>query len=92
MKTLFLLIARHDAKPVLPLSVVCADYFSHLTPTKFLEKVRAGEIRLPLVRLEQSQKSAKGVALDDLASYLDEQIEAARKDLRQLSVSLRHDQ
>lgn len=85
MKTLFLLIARHEAKPVLPISVVCADYFSHLTPTKFLEKVRTGEIRLPLVRLEQSQKSAKGVALDDLATYLDEQIETARRDLNELT-------
>jgi hypothetical protein len=63
---------------------VCRDYFSHLTPTKFIEKVRAGEIGLPLVRLEKSQKSAKGVALNDLAVYLDNQITAARNDLKQL--------
>jgi hypothetical protein len=34
-----------------------------------LQKVRAGEIKLPLVRLEKSQKAAKGVSLNDLATY-----------------------
>lgn len=85
MNTTFLLMARYEGLPVIPLDKVCADFFSHLTPTKFVEKVRAGEIGLPLVRLEKSQKAAKGVPLNDLAEYLDAQIESAKRDLRELT-------
>jgi hypothetical protein len=81
MNTTFLLMAQYNGKAIIPLELVCRDYFSHLTPTKFLQKVRSGEIKLPLVRLEQSKKSARGVALQDLAQYLDEKIEAARHDM-----------
>lgn len=84
MNTTFLLMAQYNASAVIPVETVCRDYFSHLTPTKFVEKVRAGEISLPLVRLEKSQKAAKGVALNDLATYLDGQIAAARKDMTEL--------
>jgi Pyocin activator protein PrtN len=44
----------------------------------------AGEIDLPIVRMESSQKSAKGVHVHDLAAYLDKQVEAARKECEQL--------
>lgn len=81
MNTTFLLMAQYNGSAIIPLDAVCRDYFSHLTPTKFVEKVRAGEIGLPLVRLEKSQKAAKGVALNDLADYLDVQIAAARRDM-----------
>jgi hypothetical protein len=85
MKTTFLLMARYEGLAIIPVGNVCADYFPHLTPTRFVEKVRTGEIRLPLVRLEKSQKAAKGIALTDLAAYLDAQIESARRDLRALT-------
>lgn len=85
MNTLFMLMARHNSLPLIPIETVCRDYFSHLTPTKFIEKVRAGEIKLPLVRLEKSQKAAKGVSLNDLAAYLDGQIAAAQRDLKELT-------
>jgi hypothetical protein len=85
MNTTFLLMAQYNGKVIIPVDTLCRDYFSHLTPTKFIEKVRAGEIKLPLVRLEKSQKAAKGVSLNDLATYLDDQIAAARKDLRELT-------
>ena len=84
MNTLFLLMAQYDAKVIIPIEIVCRDYFSHLTPTMFMRKVGAGELRLPLVRMEQSQKAAKGVHLADLARYLDERAEAARKECKQL--------
>lgn len=80
MNTTFLLMARYEGLPVIPADRVCADFFSPLTPKKFIEKIRAGEIKLPLVRLERSQKAAKGVALNDLAAYLDAQIAEARHD------------
>lgn len=81
MNTAFLLMAQYDAKVVIPIQDVCRDYFSHLTPAKFVEKVRGGEIKLPLVRIGSGQKAARGVALADLAVYLDNQITAARRDL-----------
>lgn len=81
MKTLLLLAARYDGKPIIPLSTVCKDYFSHLNETQFLRKVGNGEIRIPVVRAEQSQKSAKGVHLEDLARYLDERTAIARREV-----------
>lgn len=85
MKTAFMLLARYDGLPVIPIDVVCRDFFSHLTPEKFLRKVLANEIGLPVVRIEGSQKAARGVPLNDLADYLDKQIAAARKEQTQLA-------
>lgn len=73
MNTLFLLTAQHSGLAIVPLETVCKDYFQHLTPEKMLRKVMAGEIDLPITRIEGSQKAAKGVHLQDLANYLDEQ-------------------
>ncbi len=87
MNTLFLLMARYNGLPVIPVDVVCKDYFAHLTPEKFLRKVLAAEISLPIVRMESSQKCAKSVPINDLAAYLDKQIEAARKECEQLRLS-----
>jgi hypothetical protein len=84
MNTVFLLMARYNALPVIPLDVVCADFFQHLTPDKLQRKVLAGEIDLPIVRIESSQKCAKGVHVNDLAQYLDRQTELARKERDQL--------
>lgn len=84
MKTDFMLLARYDGLPIIPIETVCQDYFSHLTPEKFLRKVASGEISLPVVRVEGSQKTAKGVPINDLAAYLDKQIAAARKECESL--------
>ncbi|MNV08397.1 Pyocin activator protein PrtN [compost metagenome] len=85
MKTLFLLMAQYDGQTIIPLSQVCKDYFTHLTTDMFQRKVMAGQIRIPITRLEPSQKSAKGVHITDLAAYLDLQREAAVKELNQLN-------
>jgi hypothetical protein len=84
MNTAFLLMARYDGLPIIPVDVVCRDYFQHLTVDKFLRKVLSGEISIPVVRIENSQKSTKGVSISDLAAYLDKQIEVARKECEQL--------
>lgn len=84
MNTAFILMAQYGPRAVIPVDLVCRDYFSHLRPEELIRKVSAGEIVLPLVRIEASQKSAKGVGLMDLAAYLDRQMEAARKECRQL--------
>ena len=85
MNTAFLLMARYEGLAVIPVDVVCRDYFSQFTPTKFIEKVRAGEIKLPLVRLGPGQKAAKGIPLNDLAAFIDAEITAARRDLAQMA-------
>lgn len=78
MKTVFLLMAQYDGLVIIPLERLCADYFTHLTPDKFKLKVARGDIDLPLVQLEPSQKSARGVHLTDLAAYIDRQREVAK--------------
>jgi Pyocin activator protein PrtN len=71
MNTTFLLVAQYSGAAVIPVETVCQDYFSHLTPEKFVRKCLAGEIDLPIVQMEKSQKSMRGVPLTDLAAYLD---------------------
>lgn len=85
MKTLFLLMAQYNGQTIISLNQVCEDYFTHLTTDMFQRKVMAGQIRIPITRLESSQKSAKGVHITDLAAYLDTQREAAVKELNQLN-------
>ena len=50
----------------------------------FQRKALAGHIQIPITRLEQSQKSAKGVHIQDLAAWLDKQRAAAVKECLQL--------
>jgi predicted DNA-binding transcriptional regulator AlpA len=84
MNTAFLLMAQYGARAIIPLERVCADYFSHLTPAKLRLKVDVGEIDLPLIRVDDSEKAASAVYLMDLAAYLDAQREKAKSEqLRQ---------
>lgn len=84
MNTAFLLMAQYDGAAVIPIDRVARDYFSHLTPEKLVRKISAGAIALPLIRIEASERCAKGVHLTDLARWIDERAEAARKECRQL--------
>ncbi|CUI01133.1 MULTISPECIES: pyocin activator PrtN family protein [Leisingera] len=84
MNTAFLLMAQYNGRAVIPADVVVQDYFQHLTLPKFLRKVNEGQIALPLVSIEASQKSAKGVHLQDLAEYLDRRREEAQRAFRQM--------
>jgi Pyocin activator protein PrtN len=78
-------MAQYDARPVIPLEWVQRDFFNHLDVKKLAAKCTSGEIMLPLVRTDpKSQKSAKGVGIQDLADYLDRCQLAARKELAQL--------
>jgi Pyocin activator protein PrtN len=38
MKTAFMLMAQYDGKVVIPIDVVCRDYFPQFTPTKVRRK------------------------------------------------------
>ncbi|WP_213768979.1 pyocin activator PrtN family protein [Caballeronia sp. dw_19] len=83
MKTVFLLMAQYDARAVIPIDIVCHDYFAPLTTAVLLRKISAREIALPLIRMEKSQKGAKGVHLADLAQYIDDRRAAAVKECAQ---------
>ena len=83
MNTAFMLMAQYEGKAIIPADAVAKDYFS-LTPEKFLRKVSLGEIAIPLVRMEASQKAAKGVHVTDLAAYIDQRRAAAQKELKAL--------
>ncbi|WP_349970908.1 pyocin activator PrtN family protein [Pseudomonas caspiana] len=85
MNTAFILMAQYSGRAIIPLDEVCKDYFTHLTPEMFQRKVLAGQIKIPITRLELSQKSAKGIHITDLAAYLDLQREAAVKECAQLT-------
>ena len=82
--TLFLLMAQYNGMTVVPLDQVCRDFFSHLTVEKLLRKALRGDIPLPIVRIETSQKAQRGVHLVDLAAYIDKRRAAAIKECRQL--------
>jgi hypothetical protein len=78
MNTRFLLMAQYGARAIIPLDDVARDYFS-MTPDKLQRKITSGEIMLPLVRMDaRSQKSARGVHIDDLAAWIDKELDAAK--------------
>ncbi|AWN51775.1 pyocin activator PrtN family protein [Methylobacterium sp. 17Sr1-1] len=83
MVTAFLLLAQYGGAAVISISLVCRDYCSHLTPEVLIRKISVGGIALPLVRIEASQKAAKGVHLVDLARWFDDRVEDARREYRQ---------
>lgn len=85
MNTEFLLMAQYEGRAIIPIDIVCRDYFSHLTPDKFLRKAGGGEIAIPVVRIETSQKAAKGIHISDLAVYLDSRRDAARREMTALA-------
>lgn len=84
LNTAFLLMAQYDGMAVIPLDLVCRDYFQHMTPAQLARKTTAGEIDLPVIRIETSQKAARGVHLQDLADWIDRRREAAQKECDQL--------
>ena len=83
--TLYLLMAQYNGKTVVPIDQVCRDFFGHLTVDKLLRKALRGDVALPIVRIEISQKAQRGVHLTDLAAYIDKRREAALKECRQLT-------
>lgn len=86
MNTAFLLMAQYGAMAIIPIDKVVKDYFPHLSVDKFTRKVALGDIRIPMIRIEAStQKSAKGIHINDLATYLDARRAAAVKEAGQLA-------
>lgn len=71
MNTAFLLMASTTARPSSPSSWSAGLLRHHAHRLK--AKVAKGEINLPLVWMESSKKGARGVHLNDLAAYIDDQ-------------------
>ena len=80
MKTYFALSAQYDGRVFITVDEVARDFFN-LKPPVFLRKVEAGEIKLPIIRMEVSEKSAKGVDVRDLADYVDARRAEAQHDM-----------
>jgi Pyocin activator protein PrtN len=70
LNTAFLLMAQYNGKAVIPLADVRRDYFPHFEVEHLQRKINNGDIRIPVVSIEDSKKSAKGIHLQDLANYL----------------------
>lgn len=85
MKTIFMLMAQYDGLAVIPVEDVCRDYFRHLSAPKFMAKVMAGEIDIPVMHMEGSRKTSKGIHISDLADYLDACRAAALRERRQIT-------
>ena len=83
METAFFLMAQYN-QAIIPVDRLVKDYFSHLTLRTFLRKVDEGQLPLPLIRMEDSQKSSKGVHINDLAKYLDAQRDKAQRTFKQM--------
>lgn len=83
MNTLWMLMGQYEGHPIIPVDVVARDHFE-LDARVFMRKVDDGKILLPVVRMESSNKSAKGVHLHDLAEYIDEKCAAARNKMERM--------
>jgi hypothetical protein len=79
MSTLFFLMGQYGSRAVIPVEEVRRDYFPHLNLVNFIRRCDDGEIGLSLMRAEKSQKSARGVHIQDLANYIDKQRAAVRQ-------------
>lgn len=84
MKTTHILMLQYDGTAIIPARNLAEDYFD-LSEAKFVQKCRAGDIALPLIKLDSSsQKGRVGVHVQDVADFLDRCREEARADLRKL--------
>jgi hypothetical protein len=84
MKTTFLLLAQYETA-VIPLETVCRDYFRHISPEALVRKSLAGEIDLPIMRIEDSQKAARGVHVFDLAAWIDNRRAVAQREIAEVA-------
>lgn len=58
---------------------------AHMSPEVFARRVAAGEVPIPVVRMGDGQKAARGFHLNDLAAYIDQQRAAAVKEFEQIN-------
>ena len=78
MKTVYLLMAQFET-PLIPLKDISATYFG-CSPATAARKASAGTLPVPVMRLGESQKASLVVHINDLAAFIDQQAEHARKE------------
>ncbi|MDO5756193.1 MAG: pyocin activator PrtN family protein [Rhodobacterales bacterium] len=77
--TLMTILAFNEGDPLVDLEKIAIHYFNTAVE-RFMRKVRNGEISLPITEMEPgNRRSRKGVLVTDLANYLHERAEEARK-------------
>ena len=84
MTTIWMLLGMYGGRPIITASEIARDFFQHLSAEKFIRKVDAGEIDIPLMRIEPSSKATRGVHVRDLAEYLDRRSDEAREVQRKI--------
>lgn len=82
MNTFWLLTAKYEGNPLVPVDALRNDYFNGMSREVFLRKIESGEIPLPLTRLGEGQKAPRCVHISDLAKYFDDCAEQAREELK----------
>nr|WP_294864386.1 pyocin activator PrtN family protein [uncultured Pseudogulbenkiania sp.] len=76
-RTAFLLMAQYE-KPLIPLESAAADFLG-ISARLAKERAATGTLPFPTMRLTDSQKAPRLVHVDDLAKWIDETREDARK-------------
>ncbi|MBB4395605.1 hypothetical protein GGD62_004724 [Bradyrhizobium sp. ERR14] len=66
-------MGQYGSRAVIPIEDVRRDYFPHLNSVSFVRRCEGGIIPLRVMRADKSQKSARGVHIQDLANYIDGQ-------------------
>lgn len=84
MNTLFMLMAAHNGQAVIPLQEVGEKYFGLSDKAKLSQQARTGQLPIPAFRLTKKQSAPWLVSIQDLATYIDTQSAAAKKDWEQL--------
>ncbi|MCT7942419.1 pyocin activator PrtN family protein [Shewanella holmiensis] len=78
MNTAFLLMAQFN-KAVIPIKDICDEYFG-LSEATAKNYAAAGKLPIPAFRAGKSNKSTWMVNVTDLAEYLDQLRDQAKKD------------
>lgn len=78
MNTNFALLARFES-PFVALKDICKEFLG-ITPVTAEQKAKACTLPFPTVKLRDSERAPSMVKIEDLATYLDQQYEAAQKE------------
>lgn len=79
-KTEILLLLKYES-PLIPLEIVCKDYFGFNKATA-KNKAKANLLPVPVFRLSNSQKSPWMIHTKDLANFIERKHKEAQKEWR----------
>jgi len=71
MRTIWLLMAKCEGQPTIPLDTVIADYLPDFSRKTARQKIESGEIPIPVVIFGRGQKAARMVHIEALAAFID---------------------